>query len=226
MALDGKVVLITGGAGALGQTVTPAFVKAGATVVILDRHPPDHLPAGQLAIAADVIDHGSVQRAVTEVIQKAGRLDILMNLVGGFALGRVEDTDVSVWQQMLSMNLTSAFLLSKAVIPPMRRQGAGRILHIAARAAMDPFPGAAAYIVGKSGLMAFIRVLAIELAGSGITVNGVLPTTIDTPANRTNMPTADFSKWVTPDSIARLLVFLASDDARDVNGGLIPIGPT
>jgi NAD(P)-dependent dehydrogenase (short-subunit alcohol dehydrogenase family) len=129
-----------------------------------------------------------------------------------------------VWHKMLSLNLTSAFLLSKAVISHMVERGAGRIMHIAARAAVDPFPGAAAYIVAKSGLIALIKTLAIELAGSGVSVNGVLPTTIDTPANRKSMPSADPGKWVSPESIARLLVFLASDEAAPINGALIPVG--
>jgi NAD(P)-dependent dehydrogenase (short-subunit alcohol dehydrogenase family) len=125
---------------------------------------------------------------------------------------------------MLSLNVTAAYLLSRAVIPHLSTQGNGRIVHIAARAAQDPFPGAAAYIVAKSGLMALIRVLALELAGSGVTINGVLPTTIDTPANRQTMPKADPSKWVKPEAIADLLLFLASDEAVGINGALIPLG--
>ena len=225
MSLSGKVVLIAGGAGALGQAVTPAFSQAGAKVVILERHPPDHLPDGQMAVPADVTDADQVQRAVAEVIHKAGNLDVLVNLVGGFGSGNIEDTEVSIWQKMLTMNLTSAFLLSKAVMPHMRKKGSGRLLHIAARAALDPFPGAGAYLVAKSGLLALIRVLALELAGSGVTINGALPTTIDTPANRMSMPDADSSQWVKPVSITQLLVFLASDEARELNGALIPIGP-
>jgi 3-oxoacyl-[acyl-carrier protein] reductase len=125
---------------------------------------------------------------------------------------------------MIALNLTAAYLLSRAVIPHLSNQRAGRILHIAARAGQDPFPGAAAYIVAKSGLMALIRVLALELAGSGVTINGILPTTIDTPANRMNMPKVDPSAWVKPDAIASALLFLASDAAGGINGALIPLG--
>jgi NAD(P)-dependent dehydrogenase (short-subunit alcohol dehydrogenase family) len=125
---------------------------------------------------------------------------------------------------MIALNLTAAYLLSRAVIPHFSNQRTGRILHIAARAAQDPFPGAAAYIVAKSGLMALIRVLALELAGSGVTINGILPTTIDTPANRMNMPKADPSTWVKPEAIADALLFLASDAAAGINGALIPLG--
>jgi NAD(P)-dependent dehydrogenase (short-subunit alcohol dehydrogenase family) len=110
------------------------------------------------------------------------------------------------------------------VIPHLSKQRAGRILHIAARAGQDPFPGAAAYIVAKSGLMALIRVLALELAGSGVTINAILPTTIDTPANRMNMPKADQSVWVKPEAIAEALLFLASDAASGISGAMIPLG--
>jgi NAD(P)-dependent dehydrogenase (short-subunit alcohol dehydrogenase family) len=161
---------------------------------------------------------------VNDVVRKAGRIDALINLVGGFAVGRVEETDAALWQRMLTMNVTTAFFLSKAVIPHMVARGTGRILHVAAWAAVEPFPGAAAYIVSKSSLVALIKVLALELSGSGVTVNGVLPNTIDTPANRASMPRSDPSTWTKPESIADTLLFLASDEARQISGAAIPIG--
>ena len=224
MRLDGKVVLIAGGTGALGQTVTPTFSKAGATVLLLSSAAPPAQPGVPLTLQADVTDEDSVRRAVTQAIKQAGRIDCLVNMAGGFAPGRVAETEAALWQKMLSLNLTAAFLLSKAVAPHMLKRGSGRILHVAARAALEPFPGAAAYVVAKSGLVALIRVLALELAGSGVTANGVLPTTIDTPANRKSMPDADPSKWVRPESIAQLLIFLASEEAGQLNGALIPVG--
>jgi len=224
MRLDGKVVLIAGGSGALGQVIAPACVEAGSKVITVDRHPPSIQRKGIVAMTGDVTDQADTRRLVTDVIQKAGRLDVLINLVGGFAEGRVQDTDATVWQRMLTMNLTSGFLLSRAVLPAMTQQRAGRILHIAAKAAIEPFPGAGAYIVAKSGLVALIRTLALELIGSGVTVNGVLPSTIDTPSNRKSMPDADPSKWVKPESIADLLLFLASEEASQINGSLIPLG--
>lgn len=224
MQLNGKVVLIAGGNGALGQTVTPAFAKSGARVITVDRNPPPaHVAAGN-AMKADVTNETDVRRLVDEVIRTAGRIDILVNLVGGFAMGRVMDTEVSLWQRMLTMNLTAAFLLSKAVLPHMVGRGTGRILHVAAWAAVEPFPGAAAYIVAKAGLLALIRVLALELSGSGVTVNGVLPNTIDTPANRASMPTTDPSTWTRPESIADTLLFFASDEAGQISGATIPVG--
>jgi NAD(P)-dependent dehydrogenase (short-subunit alcohol dehydrogenase family) len=220
--MNGQIVLITGGAGALGQTVVPAFVSAGASVFLGDLNPPQL--SGVTALKADFTDQTQVRALVDEVLHTAGRLDALINLIGGFATGLVVDTDVSLWQRMLAMNLTSAFLLSQAVLPSMLERRRGRIVHIAARAALEPFPGAAAYIVSKGGLIALIRTLSTELNGSGVTVNGVLPTTIDTPANRKAMPAADPSKWARPEAIARTLRFLASDDASQINGALIPIG--
>jgi len=221
--MEGKVVLITGGSGALGQTVVPAFLTAGAKVFLGDLNPLSVQRDGVTAIKADVTDHGEVQRLVNEVIRTSGPIDALVNLVGGFALGRLAETDVSLWQRMLTMNLTSAFVLSNAVLPHMLERRTGRILHVAARAALEPFSGAAAYIVSKAGLVALIRTLSIELSGSGVTVNGVLPSTIDTPGNRKAMPQADPSKWARPESIAQTLVFLASDEAMQINGALIPI---
>jgi 3-oxoacyl-[acyl-carrier protein] reductase len=220
--MKGKVVLITGGAGALGQTVVPAFVSTGASVILGDLHPLE--APGVTALKADFTDQTQVRGLVDEVIRTSGRLDALINLVGGFATGRVVETDVSLWQRMLTMNLTSAFLLSQAVLPHMLKRGQGRIVHVAARAAIEPFAGAAAYIVSKAGLIGLIRTLSTELEGSGVTVNAVLPSTIDTPANRKAMPAADPSKWTRPDSIAQALAFLASDAASQINGALIPIG--
>jgi len=222
MELKGKVVLITGGAGALGHTVVPSFVSAGASVFLGDLNPVQQ--SGVTSLKADFTDQTQVRGLVKDVIQSAGRLDALINLVGGFATGRVVETDVSLWQRMMAMNLTSAFLLSHAVLPPMLERRQGRIVHIAARAGLEPFPGAAAYVVSKAGLIALIRALSTELNGSGVTVNGVLPSTIDTPANRKAMPAADPSKWVRPESIAQTLIFLASDEAIQINGALIPIG--
>lgn len=223
MRLDGKVVVITGGAGALGHTVTPTYVKAGAQVITVDRTVPPQ-GAGWTGMQADVTDEADVRRLVRDVIQRHGRLDVLINLVGGFAMGCLVETDVALWQRMLTLNVTPAFLLSKAVIPHMVTRGTGRILHVAAWATVEPFSGAAAYIVAKSSLVALIKVLALELKGSGVTVNGVLPNTIDTPANRASMPEVDPSTWTKPASIAETLLFLASEEASQVSGAAIPVG--
>jgi NAD(P)-dependent dehydrogenase (short-subunit alcohol dehydrogenase family) len=224
MPLNGKVVLIAGGSGALGQTVVPAFTRARARVITVDRRAPSTQIASGASINADVANEADVQRLVNDVVRKAGRIDALINLVGGFATGRVEETDVALWQRMLTMNVTAAFLLSKGVLPHMVARGTGRIVHVIAWAAVEPFPGAAAYIVSKSSLLALIKVLALELSGSGVTVNGVLPNTIDTPANRASMPQTDPSTWTKPESIADTLLFLASEEASQISGAAIPIG--
>ena len=224
MCLQGKVLVVTGGTGALGRVVTPLLSHAGGKVIMIDRSSPLHGQSNQRGFAADVTDETDVSRVVNDVIKREGRLDVLINLVGGFASGHATETDLTVWQNMLTLNVTAAFVLSKAVIPHMVAQKAGRIIHIAAKAAIDPFPGAAAYIISKASLVSLIQVLALELSDTGVTVNGILPSTIDTPANRTSMPTADPSKWVRPESIAQILVFLASDRADQINGALIPVG--
>jgi NAD(P)-dependent dehydrogenase (short-subunit alcohol dehydrogenase family) len=224
MQLNGRVVLIAGGSGALGQTVIPAFTRAGAQVITADRRSGSTQVAKVDAKSADVADEADVQRLVSDVLRETGRIDALINLVGGFAMGRVEETDAALWQRMLTMNVTAAFLLSKAVLPHMVARGTGRMVHVAAWAAVEPFPGAAAYIVSKSSLLALIRVLALELSGSGVTVNGVLPGTIDTPANRASMPQVDPSTWTKPESIADTLLFLASEEAGQISGAAIPIG--
>lgn len=224
MRVDGKVVLIAGGSGALGGTVVPAFLAAGARAVTADRSPSTDHADGRLALRADVTDEVDVRRLVDEVIRTVGRIDVLVNLVGGFAPGRVETTDLALWQRMLTTNLTAAFLLSKTLLPHMKERGTGRLVHVAAWAAVKPFPGAAAYIVAKSGLLGLINVLALELNGSGVTVNAVLPATIDTPANRAGMPGVDPATWARPASIAETLLFLASDEANQINGATVPIG--
>jgi len=190
----------------------------------MERQPPSGPMPVQQAVKVDATDEQDVRRAVVGVIQQEGRIDGLVNLVGGFAMGRAVETDAAVWQRMLALNLTAAFFVSKAVLPHMIERRTGRLIHVAARAAVEPFPGAAAYITAKAGLVALIRTLALELAGSGVTINGVLPSTIDTPANRKSMPDADPSKWVKPESIAHLMLFLASDEAGQLNGALIPVG--
>ena len=175
---------------------------------------------------ADVTNESEVMRVVADTVKQAGRIDGLINLVGAFAPGSAVDTDAAKWQTMLSLNVTSAFLLSRAVIPHMTARRSGRLIHIAARAALEPFPGAAAYLVAKAALVSLIRVLALELGGTGVTVNGLLPGTMDTPANRESMPQADRSTWVKPESIAQVLVWLMSDETAAINGALIPVGPS
>jgi 3-oxoacyl-[acyl-carrier protein] reductase len=226
MRLDGKIILLTGASGGLGSVVTPILSEAGATLIIVDRKLSQDVVDRRGGFAADVTNESEVTQVVTDTVKQAGRIDGLINLVGAFAPGTAVDTDAAKWQKMLSHNVTSAFLLSRAVIPHMTARRSGRLIHIAARAALEPFSGAAAYLVAKSALVSLIRVLALELGGTRVTVNGILPGTIDTPANRESMPQADRSTWVKPESIAQVLVWLMSDDTAAINGALIPVGPS
>jgi len=226
MRLNGKVILLTGSRGGLGSVVIPILSGAGATLIVVDRVLSQDIIDRRGGFRADVTNESEVTRVVADTVRQAGRIDGLINLVGAFVPGSAVDTDVAKWQTMLSLNVTSAFLLSRAVIPHMTARRSGRLIHIAARAALEPFPGAAAYLVAKAALISLIRVLALELGGAGVTVNGILPGTIDTPANRESMPQADRSTWVKPESIAQVLVWLMSDDTAAINGALIPVGPS
>jgi NAD(P)-dependent dehydrogenase (short-subunit alcohol dehydrogenase family) len=175
-------------------------------------------------LRADVTAEAEVRRLVEAVTERLGRIDILLNLVGGYVGDLpVSDLPEATWDQMLTMNLKSAFLCCKHVVPVMRRGGWGRIVTVSSRAALKVFPGISAYAAAKAGLLAFTETLASEVLKDGITVNAVLPSVIDTPANRRAMPGADPSRWVKPEEIARLMLFLCSDEARDISGAAIPI---
>jgi NAD(P)-dependent dehydrogenase (short-subunit alcohol dehydrogenase family) len=233
MTLAGKVALITGGTGALGRAVTAAFAEAEAmpaVTYIVDSEVPECKTclgprAGAVTfLKADVTREGEVQQLVQTLLQRLGRIDILLNLVGGY-VGDLPVTDLpeSTWDQMLTMNLKSTFLCCKHVVPIMKRGGGGHIINISSRAAIKVFPGISAYAAAKAGLLAFTETLASEVLQDGITVNAILPSVIDTPANRKAMPHADHSLWVKPEEIARILLFLSSDAAKEISGADIPV---
>ncbi|MGH9645526.1 MAG: SDR family oxidoreductase, partial [Bryobacteraceae bacterium] len=158
------------------------------------------------------------------VIAKWDRIDVLVHLVGGFAGGKsVSDTDDAVLEQMIGMNLRAAFQMFRAVLPGMRARGAGRILAIGSRTAVDPQPVVGAYSASKAALVSLVRTVALENKDRRISANVILPGTIDTPANRAAMPAADPAKWVQPAQVASLLVHLASDQASQISGAVIPI---
>lgn len=215
-------VLITGASGGLGSAVVRAFVESGAAVYGVDRAWRE-TPARCTTISADLTTAAGCNGAVKAVLEH-GPLDALVHLLGGFSGGRpVAETDIETWDRMINLNVRSAFLMFHAALPSMLSNGRGRILAIGSRVAVEPVATLSAYGVSKAGLVALIRTLALELKDTGITANAVLPSTIDTPGNRAAMPNADFSKWVKPESIASLLVWLASDEAADVSGAVIPI---
>ena len=222
MDLSGRGVLITGAKGGLGTFVTNAFLDAGAQVIGVSRsiHQSDFPREGFVALPAEL----SNAEDARSLVAKAGKIDALVHLVGGFAGGHsVADTDDSTLERMLDVNFRSAFYVIRAVLPNMRAQGSGRIIAIGSKAAEEPAPMAGAYAASKAALVSLIRTVARENSGSGITANIVLPTSMDTPANRAAMPSADFSKWIRPAQVAELLVYLASNQASQINGAVIPI---
>jgi len=231
--MQGRVVLITGGTGALGSAVAQGALEAGATAVVTYRDARDidalkgRVPAAARdrlhGAQADVTDGVSVGRLVTEVTARHGRLDVLVNAVGGFAGGDLLGTDERGWDGMLSLNLRSVYLCCRAALPAMLGAGRGRIINVASRSVVPPTGGFIAYTVAKSGVIALTQALAQEVRGRGITVNAVLPSTMDTEANRRAMPGSDRKGWVTPESVARAILFLASDDAADVTGTLLAV---
>jgi NAD(P)-dependent dehydrogenase (short-subunit alcohol dehydrogenase family) len=226
MQLDEKVVVITGAKGGLGTFVTKAFLAAGARVVGVSRSitNADFPQQGFTAMAAELSNGDDARKLMGAVVEKAGRIDALVHLVGGFAGGQpLSETDDATLEQMIAMNLRSAFHVIRAVLPAMRAQGSGRILAVGSKAAVEPAPGAGVYAASKAALVSLIRTAARENSDRGIAVNVVLPGTMDTPANRAWQPGADHAKWVQPDQVASLLVYLASDQAAQVSGAVIPI---
>jgi len=214
-------VLITGATGGLGNAVCKAFANAGKNVIGVALDWPEKLPFTM--ISADLTTAEGCNGMLAEAL-KQGPIDALVHLVGGYTGGSpLSDTTDSAWDRMMNLNLRTAFLAMRAALKPMLAAGRGRIVAIGSRAAVEPAPNSAAYAISKAGLVALVRNLAAECTGTGVTANVVLPSTIDTPPNRKAMPKADFSKWVAPESIAKLLVWLASDESPDVNGAVIPI---
>jgi len=232
-AMDGRVMLVTGGTGALGSAVSLAALRAGATVVVTYRDErewmtlTDRAPQGGRerlqGIRADVANGESVRRLIDEVTARHGRLDALINTVGGFAGGDLVATDERAWDGMLTLNLRSAYLCCHAALPTMLAAGRGRIVNVASRSVVPPAGGFIAYTVSKAGVIALTQALAQEVRGRGVTVNAVLPSTMDTEANRRAMPSADRRTWVPTDSVARAILFLASDAAADVTGTLLAV---
>lgn len=231
-----KVALITGGTGGLGRAVTLAFLHEGASVIAtyIKKDEADALkdavgPHAHLELLPlDATDEAACRNLVDGITARYGRLDVLVNTIGGYAGGKpLWETDTKTWQLMLTLNLNAGYALARAVAPAMLKQGNGAIVNIAAKAAFDHAAGAAAYAASKSAALALFDCLAQDLKndlkGKGVRVNSVLPSIIDTEANRKAMPGADFSKWPKPEEIARVILFLCSDDAKLVHGAAVPV---
>jgi len=214
-------VLITGANGGLGTAVCQEFLATGAKVIGVALAWKQ--PASFTTISADVTTEAGCESMVKQALEH-GPIDALVHLVGGFAGGSpVAETTDETWDSMMNVNLRAAFCCIRAALKPMHAAGRGHIVAIGTRAAVEPSPNFAAYAVSKAALVALIKTVAAEGQKFGVTANVVLPSTIDTPANRAAMPKADFTRWVAPQSIAKLLVFLASDAAADTSGAVIPI---
>jgi len=224
--MKNKVVLVTGANGGLGTYVTQAFLEAGSTVVGTSRKiQASEFPSPNLtAIPAELSTGEATQALVDQVVKRFGKLDVVVHTVGGFAGGQsLVQTDDSTFQRMLELNLNSVFYILRATIPALRQTGEGRLVAIGSRAALEPGPGVGAYSASKAAMVSLIRTAALENKDAGLRANAILPGTIDTPANRKAMPNSDFSKWIQPSSIASLIVWLASDAGKEINGAVIPI---
>jgi NAD(P)-dependent dehydrogenase (short-subunit alcohol dehydrogenase family) len=229
-----KIVLVTGGTGGLGREVTMAFLEAGATVVVTYRVAEEFAAATSAAerigatppegAAVDVTDAPAVEKFVAEIAAKHGRLDILVNAVGGYAGGtNLWEVDAKAYDVMLQLNLKAGFVLARSVVPVMIRQNRGWIVNVASKAAFDHGAGAGLYAASKAGALALFDSLAADVKPYNINVNSVIPSIIDTAANRKAMPGADFSKWPKPEEIARVILFLCSEEARVIHGAAIPV---
>jgi NAD(P)-dependent dehydrogenase (short-subunit alcohol dehydrogenase family) len=235
MQLKEKVVVVTGATGALGRVAAKTFLDEGAHVVSMYRseHNLKELEdfLGETrgmfsSVQADAVDEVSVQSLFQKVIQQQGRVDVLLNIVGGYKGGAdIADTTVSDWDFMMGLNLKSVFLCSKAALPHMMRQNYGKIVNVASRTAVEKRyrSKSGAYAVSKAGVIVLTETIAEEVRKYDINVNCVIPSTIDTPDNKRNLTGVDPSKWVKPEYITRVLLFLSSDDSKTINGACIPV---
>jgi NAD(P)-dependent dehydrogenase (short-subunit alcohol dehydrogenase family) len=224
--MAGKIVFITGAKGGLGNFVTNKFLNAGEMVIgaSLNMRQGDFPNANFIPAAIDLNDAEATRELTNNVVQRFGHIDVLVHVVGGFAGGTpLHETDTKTWKQMQDQNLTAAFNVARAVIPHMRKDGRGRFIAVGSKAAEQPKPNLGAYVIFKSALVTLVKTLAMENADRGITVNAVLPGTMDTPANRAAMPNADPKQWVNPAAVANVIYWLASDEASQTNGAAIPV---
>ena len=229
---SGKTALVAGGTGGLGRAVAAALLREDARVIVTYRRPSEMDSLARLAEDADALEGHAVDLSndvaignfVAGILADHGRLDILVNVVGAWAGGaKFWQADATEFDKMLQINLRIGYALLRAVLPPMLEQRSGAIVNVASRAAIDHAGAAAGYVTSKAAAVAMIDSLAADLKGTGVRANSILPGIIDTEANRQAMPTADFSKWPTPEAIARAILFLCSEEASLINGAAIPV---
>jgi len=222
--MNGKVIVITGALGALGAVVAETAAARGARVAGIDHAPsqkeatPDRIELG----GVDLSDAAAAKKAIDAVAAHLGKIDALINIAGGFTFETIGDGDIKSWQRMYALNVLTALNTSRAAIPHLQASSAGRIVNIGAMGALQAGAGMGPYAASKAGVHRLTEALAAEQKGK-ITVNAVLPSTIDTSANRASMPKADFSKWVRPQELADVILFLVGDAASAITGALIPV---
>jgi NAD(P)-dependent dehydrogenase (short-subunit alcohol dehydrogenase family) len=225
MSFDGQVAMITGAAGTLGRATAQAFAAAGAKLVLLDLDTSKLADnADCMAVSANLGDAAAVASAVAAAHGRFGRIDVLCNLAGGFRMGNpVHETPDEVWRLMIELNAGSILRTARAVVPHMLKAGSGKIVNVAAMGGTVGGALMGAYAASKSAVIRLTESMAAELRDKGINVNCVLPSTLDTPPNRASMPGADPKKWVAPEALADVILFLASAQARAINGAALPV---
>jgi len=236
--MAGKVVLVAGGTGGLGRVVSLAFIEEGARVIVTFHRPGDLDELKKVAsaklvgadgaslegYAVDVTDETAVAKLMDGIVERHHRLDCLVNAVGGYVGGvKLWEMEAKAFEQQLALNLRSGFVLAKAAARVMVKQGSGAIVNVTSKAAVEHAAGASAYAASKAAAVAMIDSLAADLKGTGVRANSIMPSIIDTPANRKAMPKADFAKWPKPEEIARVILFLCSDEAKLIQGAAVPV---
>jgi NAD(P)-dependent dehydrogenase (short-subunit alcohol dehydrogenase family) len=233
ISFAGQVVVVAGGTGGLGRSVSLAFLEEGAKVIVTYRRDEEFRAlndsAGPNASSlegshVDVTDEAATGEFIHGVLAKYGALDVLVNTVGAYAGGvKLWDMSTRVFDQMLALNLRTGYVLARAVMPAMLKEGHGSVVNVAAKAALDHGAGAAAYAASKAAAVALMDSLAADARGTGVRVNSILPSIIDTAANRMAMPDADFAAWPKPQDIAQVVLFLSSDLAKTIHGASVPV---
>ena len=223
--LDNLAVAVTGGFGALGRAVGEVLARAGARVALIDRAAaPSGVPSGVLALGdVDLGDAAAARAAVDRSAAALGGLYGLVNVAGGFRWETIEGGSIDTWDRLFAINVRTAVLASQAALPHLLQAGRGRIVNVGALAAGQAGLGMGAYAASKAGVARLTEAMAEEFKDRGITVNAVLPSILDTPANRADMPDADASRWVQPQALARVVLFLLSEDSAPITGALIPV---
>lgn len=220
-----RVIIVTGGFGALGRVVSAAFGERGDKVVRVDfaARAPDHNASGIDFVGVDLTDPVAASKVIADVQEHFGSVDALVNIAGGFVWETLEQGDPATWLKMYVMNVMTAVTMTRAALPALRRAPLGNIINIGALSATRAAAGMGSYGAAKEAVHWLTESLAVEVDGGAVTVNAVLPSIIDTPANRADMPDADRSTWVSPQAVADVILFLASPAARAINGALIPV---